>query len=418
MSWLARSLANSLRLDGDGDDENDIVLDPPTTSSRDHPQQPQENALGSENQEDEEGQGRGVKEDLDEIKLTLTRQFWGMASFLAPPPTVSESDPSPFIPIQSDHRSVSERQFDDAAIFNHSSDAEPGILHTQYPDPNSVPFGSDSEGNPEPEHPVGITEEVLAFAMNIAMHPETWLDFPIDEEDDTVDFDMSDAQQEHAAVIERLIPRLAALRIELCPCHMSESYFWKVYFVLLHSRLHKEDAGILSTPQVTEARAMWMQELQKQTKPEFKIFGRCAPYSSDNRQHDDFTPDLLDDACSDDLSNRTYGYKTTSLSKMADDETEKHMIETSGTHFIDKSVIAENSIIKAESKDLKSSRPSQFIIQDYDDDDYEWPEDGSDLGGYGGTHPMVNEEDISFSDLEDDDYGIKPVSSSTGSKVV
>lgn len=61
---------------------------------------------------------------------------------------------------------------------------------------------------------------------------------------------MSDAQKEHAFTIERLAPRLAALRIELCPCHMSESYFWKVYFVLLHSRLNKHDAEILSTPQV------------------------------------------------------------------------------------------------------------------------------------------------------------------------
>ena len=61
---------------------------------------------------------------------------------------------------------------------------------------------------------------------------------------------MSDAQKEHAFTIERLAPRLAALRIELCPCHMSESYFWKVYFVLLHSRLNKQDAEVLSTPQV------------------------------------------------------------------------------------------------------------------------------------------------------------------------
>lgn len=65
---------------------------------------------------------------------------------------------------------------------------------------------------------------------------------------------MSDAQQEHAFAIERLAPRLAALRIELCPCHMSESYFWKVYFVLLHSRLNKQDAGVLSTPQVSYLR--------------------------------------------------------------------------------------------------------------------------------------------------------------------
>lgn len=67
-----------------------------------------------------------------------------------------------------------------------------------------------------------------------------------------LDFDMSDAQQEHAFVIEHLAPRLAALRIELCPCHMSENYFWKVYFVLLHSRLNKQDAETLSTPQVRD----------------------------------------------------------------------------------------------------------------------------------------------------------------------
>lgn len=65
-----------------------------------------------------------------------------------------------------------------------------------------------------------------------------------------IDFDMSVSQREHAMAVEHLAPRLAALRIELCPCHMSDSYFWKVYFVLLHSRLSKNDAEILSTPQV------------------------------------------------------------------------------------------------------------------------------------------------------------------------
>ena len=169
------------------------------------------------------------------------------------------------------------------------------------------------------------------------------------------------------------------------------------------------------------ARAMWMQELHKQTKPEFEIFGRSVSYSRDNAaQHNDFSPDLLDDTYSDDMPSQTYGYRTTSLSMLSDCETDKHMVESSGTHFTDKSVIEKNSIIKTENKDLKCGQPSQIIIQDYDDDDGdEWPEEDSDLGGYGGTtHPMVNEDDISFSDLEDDDYGIKPVSSSTGSKVI
>lgn len=36
---------------------------------------------------------------------------------------------------------------------------------------------------------VGLTNEVVAFANSIAVHPETWLDFPLpEEEDDDGDF--------------------------------------------------------------------------------------------------------------------------------------------------------------------------------------------------------------------------------------
>lgn len=417
-SWFARSLANSLRLDDDDDDgdiQNDIVTESPTTSPRnnDYQQQQDNNAIESEEENDETLQGRGVKEDLDEIKQTLTRQFWGMASFLAPPPSSTIS--------QDEHEQ--QRQVDDDIISNQNSEMEQGVFRRDDPEPNSNTFGSDSEGEHEREFDiqcaVGITEEVLTFAMNIAMHPETWLDFPIDEEDDNDDFEMSEDQRDHAMVVERLAPRLAALRIELCPCHMSESYFWKVYFVLLHSRLNKQDSEVLSTPQVMVARSMWMQELQKQTKPEFEIFGRSDLYSRDNAQHHDSTPSLSDDTYSDDMPHRTYGYRTTSLSMMADNESEKYTIESSGSHLSDKSVIEENPSNKTENKDLKSGRASQIMIQDYDDDDDDWPDDDSDLGGYSGTPlPIVNEEDISFSDLEDDDYGIKHVSSNSDSKVV
>lgn len=399
-SWFARSLANSLRIDDDDDIQNDVVTESPTTSQQDN------NAI---EENDETLQGRGVKEDLDEIKQTLTRQFWGMASFLAPPPsTISQS----------------QQEDEHAVISNQNSEMEQGVFRRDDPEPNSNTFGSDSEGEHEREFDiqcaVGITEEVLTFAMNIAMHPETWLDFPIDEEDDNDDFEMSEDQRDHAMVVERLAPRLAALRIELCPCHMSESYFWKVYFVLLHSRLNKQDSEVLSTPQVMVARSMWMQELQKQTKPEFEIFGRSDLYSRDNAQHHDSTPSLSDDTYSDDMPHRTYGYRTTSLSMMADNESEKYTIESSGSHLSDKSVIEENPSNKTENKDLKSGRASQIMIQDYDDDgDDDWPDDDSDLGGYSGTPlPIVNEEDISFSDLEDDDYGIKHVSSNPDSKAV
>ncbi|KAG5001202.1 hypothetical protein JHK87_022274 [Glycine soja] len=54
----------------------------------------------------------------------------------------------------------------------------------------------------------------------------------------------------HALAVEHLTPSLAALRIELCPGYMSDGNFWKIYFVLMHPRLSKTDAAILSTPQL------------------------------------------------------------------------------------------------------------------------------------------------------------------------
>lgn len=64
------------------------------------------------------------------------------------------------------------------------------------------------------------------------------------------EFEMTDDQHEHALSMERLVPSLASLRIELCPEYMSENCFWLIYFVLLHPKLTQHDASLLSTPQV------------------------------------------------------------------------------------------------------------------------------------------------------------------------
>lgn len=67
----------------------------------------------------------------------------------------------------------------------------------------------------------------------------------------TPDFHLSDAQQEHALAIEDLAPRLSALRVKLCPDHMTETSFWKIYFVHLHPKLEHNAAKLLSTPKVS-----------------------------------------------------------------------------------------------------------------------------------------------------------------------
>ncbi|KAG6502646.1 hypothetical protein ZIOFF_034932 [Zingiber officinale] len=57
--------------------------------------------------------------------------------------------------------------------------------------------------------------------------------------------------------------------------------FWKTYFVLLHPRLSKQDAELLSTPQVVQARAMLLQKLQNQTQVGFTKTGRCLRLPDD-----------------------------------------------------------------------------------------------------------------------------------------
>ena len=61
---------------------------------------------------------------------------------------------------------------------------------------------------------------------------------------------MTEAQQEHAEAVKEVASRLAALHHELCPAIISFGRFWKIYFVLLHSRLSREDSELLCTPQV------------------------------------------------------------------------------------------------------------------------------------------------------------------------
>ncbi|WCJ35589.1 BSD domain-containing protein [Euphorbia peplus] len=427
MSWLARSLANSLRLEEDeeeDDHQNDVHPPqndiPPNSAEQSSSSHPHPNQQPHSPQQDEEAIARGVKEDLSEFSQTLTRQLWGVASFLAPPPPTSSRSPDRFQePGASDSEGI-RRDFGEIGGRFRTGVTEISKMASNY-----FPFGSqgdnevasdrgeggyrEEEEEQEQEQElvtdeydecdegaIGITDEVLAFARNIAMHPETWLDFPLDQEEDLDDFDMSDSQREHALTVEQLAPRLAALRIELCPCHMTDSYFWKVYFVLLHSRLGKHDAEILSTPQVMEARAMWMKELHKETKHEDEWFGTSTSFSNRYTNTKDFA------------TARTFD----------SDETDKHPVLSGDLQFIDKSVITEKPVIKFEERILVAAGPYKPVLPNYEDDEDEddWPdEEDSDLGSYKAT-TMGNEEDISFSDLEDDANYTMPIKSNTLTK--
>ncbi|KAM7266588.1 hypothetical protein ACFE04_004485 [Oxalis oulophora] len=284
------------------------------------------------------------------------------------------------------------------------------------PSPSPPPQPEQQDGE-DGDCAVGITDEVFTFATNIAMHPETWLDFPLDPDDDLDDFELSIGQHEHALAITQLSPRLNALRIELCPCHMTESYFWKVasnsefvenefYYSLTTQSLELS----LTMSKVMEARALWMQELQKLTKPETDWCGRFQDNASELHE-DSHSP--LSYASSRSFSPRVYGSEPSSSTMAVEHETEKNLVEA---QLVDKSVIEERPPTKTEDRDIHVLPYSKISIPHFeDDDDDDWPEEDSDLGDYTGNI-VCNDEDFSFSDLEADDDDLRFKSKTSGVK--
>lgn len=490
MSWFARSLASSLRAtDEERDDEED-----------------------REEEEDEEEEsrrhGRGMKEDLSELTKSFTKQLWGVASFLAPPPATSihdadpslrysptsVSNPDPYPSFEGNSQQVDSlnriensssgsptenaqgltgirsdlaeirgsvktglsRFSSNKAVHGISKlastlltfkeesegeefrEAESGDFEEEEENLGALEEEGDSRAFEEEESfksAVGITDEVLTFARNISMHPETWLDFPLfDDEDDTDDFNLSDIQKEHALAIERLAPRLAALRIELCPGFMSEGRFWKIYFVLLHSRLNKQDALLLSTPQIVEARVLLMQELQNRTKVQTGKSRSDMAYSEEKR-----TPFPPEEKFSNQsiLSNKnvkTGSFKIVSLqsatSVAAKDfqrDDQLSAISSQKQIFNDQCCAPrEDSLFQNKNVLSGTVKLSDLQYQEEEEVD-DWLEEepvGEDVPACT-TAKLGDEEDVSFSDLEDEDdnmqtttTGIKESfdSSSKGSK--
>ncbi|KAJ6732688.1 BSD DOMAIN-CONTAINING PROTEIN [Salix koriyanagi] len=381
MAWLARSIANSLNLDDDDDDDEEEDF----------------YNTESDQQQRQSTTPRGLKEDLTDLKQTLSSQFWGVASFLSPQP--SENDPHPD---EDDAALIAGIRSDFAEI---GGKFKSGIskLSTNKTVSEFTKIASDllqlgSDSNEDEIETIdttalGVTEEVVGFARDVAMHPETWLDFPIPRVQYFEEFDISDAQQEHALAVERLAPRLAALRIELCPRYMSEGCFWKIYFVLLHPRLPKHDAQLLSTPQIMEARAMLSHELQNKDKA--KCTPRLVWVTIMTSGTGAVTPTLAP---------KTPDHEAVPSNVSAESETEKHPVESTQMQIIDKYIIEEEKVNQTKHQHSPSSS-SRILDEKFEDDGDDWLKDDSSemIGASVASMSLGNDEDVSFSDLEEDD---------------
>ncbi|XP_050365125.1 uncharacterized protein LOC126783662 isoform X2 [Argentina anserina] len=110
---------------------------------------------------------------------------------------------------------------------------------TQNPDPPK-------HNEPEDEL-LGITEQLINLVKSFTL--ETFKTFPLpDDEGATcgdnslktsgnIQKDLSQWQQRHAMLVLTKVKELSHLRYKLCPGHLKEHQFWRVYFMLVKKQV-------------------------------------------------------------------------------------------------------------------------------------------------------------------------------------
>ncbi|MED6176151.1 hypothetical protein PIB30_085320 [Stylosanthes scabra] len=211
------------------------------------------------------GSASAVKDDISLI-------FRGVANFLAPPPSSSSSssagDSSSSPPsqaltgIRNDLEEIG-GSFKNSLSLLSSNRAVTGIskLASQL---LQLELDGKRQGDDDDAVP-GATEEVVRFVKEISTRPDYWTEFPLPLHH--ADFNMSNSQREHALAIEQLVPEFVALRVNLCS-YMNVEKFWMIYFLLILPRLNQNDFELLSTPKIVEARDVLLLKLEERKDSE------------------------------------------------------------------------------------------------------------------------------------------------------
>uniref|UniRef100_A0A0D6QXQ9 BSD domain-containing protein n=1 Tax=Araucaria cunninghamii TaxID=56994 RepID=A0A0D6QXQ9_ARACU len=113
--------------------------------------------------------------------------------------------------------------------------------------PPSAPKKSSAPPQPEDLQTYGVTDELREFVKGLTL--DTFKDFPLDnsalEENQpqpaspspNVRQDLTKWQERHAVHVLSIVPEISHFRYVLCPRHMKESKFWKIYFLLVKSHV-------------------------------------------------------------------------------------------------------------------------------------------------------------------------------------
>ncbi|XP_065850213.1 uncharacterized protein [Euphorbia lathyris] len=314
----------------------------------------------------------GVKEDLSVIGESIGRQLRGVANFLAPPP-------SP--PSTTDNKSQLSDSFSSSTSTPTQSQALLGVRKDLAEIGGSFKSGlSLLSSNRAVSEISKLTSSLLQFQSNDNEGRDDD-NYDYDCEDDYIpgitdevmnfvkeitvrpecwtdfplsleaDFKMSDAQREHASTVEDMVPSLTALRANL---QMGDEQFWLIYFILVLPRMNEEDLEILSSQEIVETRSRLLQKLQNTRN--MKVETSVAP-----------------DASHEDIS-----YQEKEVTEI---------VNETGRLQIDDEENAEQWLKEAEI------------------------DPGTSLGG---KKKLENEDDVSFSDLEDEENDLSSRLSDSG----
>lgn len=158
--------------------------------------------------------------------------------------------------------------------------------------------------------------------------------------------------------------------------------------------------------QIMEARAKLTQELQTRTKakpePESER-GTSHLKETTNPPHEEHTS-VPSSSQSESAPLKTSAIEPTASIVVSDFVPEVHTVLSTEDQIVDKSVVEEVPVPEVKNQYSLSGSPSQTFDEKYEDDGDDWlKEESSETVDAGrAAIPLVNEDDVSFSDLEDD----------------
>ncbi|XP_004290213.1 PREDICTED: uncharacterized protein LOC101295670 [Fragaria vesca subsp. vesca] len=127
---------------------------------------------------------------------------------------------------------------------------------TQNPDPPK-------QNEPEQEL-FGVTEQLINLVKSFTL--ETFKSFPLPDDEgatcgdnslttsSNIQKDLSEWQERHAMLVLSKVKELSHLRYKLCPGHLKEHQFWRVYFMLVKKQVAEYELHAIQLAKLKEVK--------------------------------------------------------------------------------------------------------------------------------------------------------------------